>query len=161
MDTSIAIRPDNDVVAGRIMALIASTGTATPSYAASLREDIEKVLNESYPSRRATSAAKDGQATWRTGDMSTSIEAAKTVKVPELERVVLRALHNATKPMTADEVGVITNVPYKTISPRFKPLRRKGMIRIIGTDSSSGRRRTTYLTTEDGAFWLRNAGNVA
>ena len=161
MDTLTAVRPDNDVIAGRIIALIASTRTAAPDYSAALSTEIKKLLDHAYPSRRASSAAKDGHAAWRNGDLFTSAEAARSVKVPELERVVLRTLQNSISPMTADEVGVITDIPYKTISPRFKPLRQKGLIRVVGTDSSSGRRRTTYMPTIEGRFWLRNCEGAA
>jgi len=77
----------------------------------------------------------------RKTDPETSHEAAASVKVPPLERKILSAI-TALGDATSLEVSDYLGIPRVTISPRFKPMGRKGLIRRTGETrfSDTGRR---------------------
>lgn len=74
----------------------------------------------------------------RSSDPSTSHEAAASVDAKTLEVEVLLAL--AHGPQTMHRVASILGRELVSISPRFAPLIRKGLIRVVGCEG----RRTTY-----------------
>ena len=72
----------------------------------------------------------------RNSDPQTSKSAAASVVpgVNRLENIVYEAIHIMGKEgATGAEVEKITGLPWQTLSPRFAPLRRKGLIRANGT----------------------------
>jgi DNA-binding MarR family transcriptional regulator len=64
----------------------------------------------------------------RRSDPHTAHEAAQRVNVTDLESVVLEALR-ALGPSTSHEVAAHTGLDLVTVSPRFKPLEKKGLVR--------------------------------
>lgn len=66
----------------------------------------------------------------RRTDPETSHEAARSVDVVTLEKLVLKALK--VRPMTTKELGVFLNLSHITVSPRIAPLRRRGLVRSTG-----------------------------
>lgn len=75
----------------------------------------------------------------RRTDPATSHEAAASVDTTTLERLVLNAL-DTWGPMTMHQVATALRLDLVTVSPRFAPLRRKGLIESIGRDG----RRTVW-----------------
>lgn len=78
----------------------------------------------------------------RSTDPTTSRDAAKKIDATKLENAVWLALWDAgERGLTANEVVEITGIEYRSVSPRFKPLRGKGAIRlIIDSDGKALRR---------------------
>lgn len=64
----------------------------------------------------------------RSGDPDTSHDAAESVRVAELERAVLRAIHDLGGKATSEDVAIYTGIDLQSITPRFAPLARKGVI---------------------------------
>ena len=73
-------------------------------------------------------------------DPHTSHEAARSIQVTDLESVVLGALR-ALGPSTSHEVAEYTGLDLVTVSPRFKPLEKKGLVKrkLEGFDAEKGR----------------------
>jgi hypothetical protein len=128
----------NTEIASQIFNLVTSTPRAL------LLSALERELDTLFPQRKQRSAQGSFA---RTGDPSTSASAAKSVNTAKLEKIVLNTLLSAKRPLTMQEVSDISGVDYKTITPRFKPLRMKGHIQIIGLDRSAGRARQVYQLT--------------
>ena len=84
----------------------------------------------------------------RKSDPSTSHEAARSVNTTMLEACVYGAL-KAHGPMTSFEVADILRLSLVTVSPRFAPLRDKGLIKDTGRRKTgeSGRGRTIWAIT--------------
>jgi hypothetical protein len=77
----------------------------------------------------------------RRGDPDTSKEAAATVNSAALEALVVDAL--LSKPDSSiQDVVEITGERYRSISPRFAPLRRKGLIHVSGKKRAAQTGRT-------------------
>ena len=66
----------------------------------------------------------------RRSDPETSKAAAKGVNASRYELVVLNALEYG--PATIREIETRTGVHYGTISPRFAPLVKRGLIEVVG-----------------------------
>lgn len=97
------------------------------------------------------------EALSRSTDPETSREAAYVVNVNKTESLVLRALYDKGS-RTWDEVTEITGLRSSSVSPRFKPLRRKGLIVESGDTrkGESGRMQTVWKITEDGEAHVRS-----
>jgi hypothetical protein len=67
----------------------------------------------------------------RTSDPDTSHDAARAVDASRLEQVVLGTL-KTYGPLTARGVAHLSLVDLQSITPRFAPLARKGLIRRTG-----------------------------
>lgn len=84
----------------------------------------------------------------RTTDPNTSHEAAAAIleKIPELERRVLDALRTVLpKGMTQPKTAVYLDMQEKSITPRFRPLARKGLIYEAGFEiAPTGRRQIVW-----------------
>lgn len=77
-----------------------------------------------------------GDAYARNGDPETSHEAAASTDATRLESLAYRTLFEAgVEGLTAEQLSRILNIEKNTISPRLRPLARKGLI------IDSGRRR--------------------
>jgi uncharacterized membrane protein len=63
----------------------------------------------------------------RKSDPDTSREAAISLDLPHLERIVLKALMSGG-PMTSNELADFLRMPLVTVSPRLRPLADKGLI---------------------------------
>ena len=77
----------------------------------------------------------------RREDPDTSKEAAATVNSAALEALVVDALRSNTDSSIQDVVE-ITGERYRSISPRFAPLRRKGLIYVSGKKRAAQTGRT-------------------
>jgi hypothetical protein len=69
----------------------------------------------------------------RRSDPKSSHEAAERVSATALELEVYKTLKEQGRPMTSLCVVRIMKKPAWSISPRFKPLERKGLIERVGT----------------------------
>jgi hypothetical protein len=74
----------------------------------------------------------DTDAYARSSDPKPSHEAAERVSATALESEVYKTLRHDML-MTSLDVSRITGIPIWSISPRFKPLERKGLIERVGT----------------------------
>lgn len=80
----------------------------------------------------------------RFSDPTTSAEAAESVSVAKAEMVVLnQLLKRPVRGATSDEMADITGIARVTVSPRFRPLERKGLIE----DSGERRKGTSGRTS--------------
>jgi predicted transcriptional regulator len=94
---------------------------------------------------------QNGEAHARVSDPSTSHAAANSMRgqsATELELLVLnklRRMGDATSEEVADSIGI----SLQSISPRFAPLARKGLIEKTGEtrEGSSGRNRQVWRVT--------------
>lgn len=75
----------------------------------------------------------------RHSDPETSHEAARSVDANALERIVLGAIKRLGG-ATIKEVALHTGQAEVSISPRFAPLRKKGLIRATGKRRNPGSR---------------------
>ncbi len=89
----------------------------------------------------------------RNTDPATSQQAAKTVNVTYLEGKVLAAIKAAgEKGATQDELVEALKLPSNSITPRFKPLLRKGVVVDTGTTRKghwSGKRQRVMFVPAD------------
>lgn len=96
-----------------------------------------------------------GEANARTEDPDTSHAAAQSLAgspAGEIERVVYEAIFSAGElGMTADDVVEDTGLASNTATPRFAPLRRKGLIRDSGRrrPGNSGKKMIIWVARED------------
>jgi predicted transcriptional regulator len=67
----------------------------------------------------------------RRTDPETSHEAARSINITRLEKVVLDAFISHGE-MTTHELAQVTSLELVTVSPRVRPLVRKGLIRDSG-----------------------------
>lgn len=74
----------------------------------------------------------EGRGLARRTDPSTSHEAARKVKVGALQLIVLRELRDSDGGLTIKELKISSSTPMESISPRFAPLRMKGLIMDTG-----------------------------
>lgn len=73
------------------------------------------------------------QALARHTDPSTSHEAAASFDPTYLESVVLEAIRKFPEGATQDDIlGALPDVSHSSITPRFRPLLRKGLIEETG-----------------------------
>lgn len=144
--TSLPIR--NDAVARQIMVAIASTH---PFHVA---PKIEDILNNAYPSRRPTAAARDGKGAARTGDKQTSIEAAHLVHVTNQQKIILRTLSFCGNPVSAATISQLSHLKLSSASTRMKALVVNGLVQELGFVIEEGRKKTTYRITAAGREWL-------
>jgi hypothetical protein len=76
----------------------------------------------------------------RNSDPPTSHEAAEKVDANRLEHLVWECLIERG-PMMTEQICVLMRMPWKTVSPRLRPLCNKGWIQEAGTArASTGRR---------------------
>jgi predicted ArsR family transcriptional regulator len=81
---------------------------------------------------------------YRNNDPSTSIVAASTLNTSDLENLVVEAIKN-NAPGTTEEIAAWTELSIVTVSPRMRPLERKGIVRRIGKrQNASGRPATIW-----------------
>jgi hypothetical protein len=73
----------------------------------------------------------------RRADPDTAKEAAKRVPTARLESLVLRCLHGTLRGLTSHEISIALDLSLVTVSPRMRPLARKGLV------VDSGERRET------------------
>jgi hypothetical protein len=85
----------------------------------------------------------------RRTDPQTSHAAAASIlpKIPELEKKVLDAVRRAVNGLTSTECAEVLGMDKWSISPRFAPLRRKGLI------YDSGQRRLGRHTSRLQIVW--------
>jgi len=90
----------------------------------------------------------------RSTDPESSHEAAGTIDVTKLQRLVIQALNETRVPMTSLAIADHLNIPVWSISPRMKPLENLGQIVCVGTLpalNSSGRiRNLRHYVIKDG-----------
>lgn len=80
----------------------------------------------------------------RASDPPTARAAAESINIPRLERVVLDALAQYG-PMTSHETAEATGLELVTVSPRFAPLRDKGLIEDSGEKRLGRSRRLSIV----------------
>lgn len=89
---------------------------------------------------------------FRRGASDTSIEAAQSIELPKLERMVLNAIRQAKrKGMTQDELlEKFRHYSYSSITARPSALKRKGLILDSGERRTgrSGRRQAILIASE-------------
>ncbi|MFL6229319.1 MAG: helix-turn-helix domain-containing protein [Pyrinomonadaceae bacterium] len=82
----------------------------------------------------------------RRSDPDTSRAAARSVDTQRVEQVVLDALKLAPAGLTTEELVDRTGLSLVTVSPRMKPLERKGLVRRgAKRANSSGRSAIVWL----------------
>jgi DNA-binding MarR family transcriptional regulator len=145
----------NDTIARQITAVVEANTKPTH-----LPGEIESLLDRLLPGRRARAAARTIAAA-RISDKHTSLLASLAVNVGERERLVLSTLHRFGGALTTVDIGEMTGIRYDSITPRMKPLTRKGLVREAGVDTSSSRGRTLYEITPEGVTWIRKNVVVA
>jgi DNA-binding MarR family transcriptional regulator len=91
--------------------------------------------------------SEDQAAYARNSDPFTSHEAAEAVDANEYEAMVLAALRHF-KTASQWEIVSYLNLPYNSITPRFKPLIEKGMIEICGKAKNPHTNRTVLVYRE-------------
>jgi DNA-binding MarR family transcriptional regulator len=98
------------------------------------------------------------EALARRTDPETSHEAAALVNVTKAEAKVLLALRRENG--TWDEITARTGMRAGTVSPRFRPLREKGLIRQTGEvrPGESGAKQTVWDLTADGMLAVEAFG---
>jgi DNA-binding MarR family transcriptional regulator len=98
------------------------------------------------------------EALARRTDPDTSHEAAASVKVQKVEARVLRAMAEMDGVGTWDLISDRSGLRPGTVSPRFAPLRGKGLIVESGSlrPGSSGRSQTLWRLTPLGRLWVRD-----
>jgi hypothetical protein len=64
----------------------------------------------------------------RSSDPGTSHAAAASVRATDLESRVLNAIRNCPKGATSSELESLTKLTNQSLTPRFAPMRRKGLI---------------------------------
>lgn len=87
----------------------------------------------------------------RSTDPDTSHEAADSLDPTDLELIVLNAIRKYPNGCIGEQIERdLSNIPYRTISPRFKPLTDKGYIIDTGErrKASSGRTQRVMLAIE-------------
>jgi hypothetical protein len=91
----------------------------------------------------------------RTTDPGTSHEAAAAIvdKIPELERVVRDALRAVPEGMTITETADWLQMDRWSVSPRFRPLARKGLIYEAGHKiAPTGRKQIVWKARQQGVL---------
>lgn len=89
---------------------------------------------------------------YRRDGADTSHEAAHSLKLTELEQLVLDTIAEfGTQGCISDQVqDRLTNLAYSSVTARFKALEEKGLIEIIGKrPGKSGRSQRIMRTTEN------------
>ena len=75
----------------------------------------------------------NGRGLARHTDPQTSHDAAKSVKVGQLQLVLLQELRSSEgRGLTIKELRLVSQIPMESISPRFAPLRKMGLIMDTG-----------------------------
>lgn len=74
----------------------------------------------------------EGRGLARRTDPATSHEAARAVKVGKLQLIVLQELRSSGGGLTIKELKLVSSTPMESISPRFAPLRKNGLIMDTG-----------------------------
>jgi DNA polymerase len=81
---------------------------------------------------------------YRNTDRDTSVAAGDSVDTTALEGAVLAAIQQAgERGLISDEVGAALGMSHQTVSPRFAPLQRKGLIAPMGKRTAKSRRSQT------------------
>lgn len=78
---------------------------------------------------------QDGEAHARRSDPATSKDAADALEgevATRMELKVLAALRNSPNGATTHELVGLTGLPYESVTPRIKPLRKKGLVEDSG-----------------------------
>lgn len=79
--------------------------------------------------RKADTARALGQHPARTTDPTTSHQATDSLNLPRLEMIVLDFIRAVgTVGATADDIVDCTGLPWRTATPRIRPLIRKGLV---------------------------------
>lgn len=88
---------------------------------------------------------------WREGDPDTSMDAAQSVDASRLEALTVETIATQSPDkypvgMTSEEVAEVAGVALQSITPRFAPLQRKGILVNSGLKrpGSSGRSRIVW-----------------
>lgn len=66
----------------------------------------------------------------RTTDPQTSHDAAQSIEgdpATRIEKIILNALENSIDGLTTHEIVDATGIAYATVTPRLKPMRKKGL----------------------------------
>ena len=81
------------------------------------------------------------RALFRKTDPDTSFEAAATVPVERMEKIVYEAIKGAPDGLTSEQIEKVTGLRSGSVTPRIAPLIRKGYIEATGErrKASSGR----------------------
>lgn len=64
----------------------------------------------------------------RRSDPTTSHEAAATVPISDLEAICLTAIRRDSVGLTSEELAAVTRLSLVTVSPRLRPMAKKGLI---------------------------------
>jgi hypothetical protein len=129
----------NDIIAGQIMAAIASTPRPLQRMA------VLQLLDRHYSSRSATAAGTSSHGAARTGDKPTAQLAAAEVNVRPQELAVLRCLARHPKAgLTALDISTDTSIPLNSISTRMKSLVVRRLISEVGVIPVNGHKRIQY-----------------
>ncbi len=108
------------------------------------------------PKQPSSDTIQDGNGTdelttakARSSDPITSHEAAQSIRPTNLEQVVLDGLRLCGNGATSDELAEKMRMDRDSVSPRMRPLQKKGFVRL--TDQTrvgkSGRRQVVWITT--------------
>lgn len=84
---------------------------------------------------------REAAALARRADPRTSKEAAVAVEVPPIEEAILAALKEHG-PMTTTEITEKSGIAFKTVTPRLRPMERRGLVRANGEYRYHGERRS-------------------
>lgn len=97
-----------------------------------------------------------GDAYARNTDPETSVIAADEMrtsgKASALEQRVYEAL-DESGPRTSRELAAITGIDYASLTPRIKPLRKRGMVYILCDDAGNPVRREKQTVWAASAMW--------
>ncbi len=82
----------------------------------------------------------------RKTDPKTSHDAGNSIEVTEREFEVLKTMRQRRRALTTVEISEFSGIPLWTVSPRMKPLEKKGLVQRAGTKRNeiSNRNMTTW-----------------
>jgi hypothetical protein len=93
----------------------------------------------------------DDQGAFRWDDPDTSKKAARSIKVGRIMRLILRYIEPQREPRNGWEMSKALDLPTITVVPRLAPMRRNGLIKVMGTrPGPSNRGQVAYVITEMG-----------
>lgn len=84
---------------------------------------------------------REAAASARRGDPRTSKEAAASIEVAPIEQRIVDCL-KSFGPMTTTEITEKSGIEFKTVTPRLRPMERRGVVRATGEYRFHGSRRS-------------------
>jgi DNA-binding MarR family transcriptional regulator len=93
----------------------------------------------------------DDEGGYRWSDPETSKEAARSFRVGPIMFAILETLARMPQPRNGWELSQMLQMPTITVVPRLAPLRRHGLIELVGTrPGPSNRSQGAYIITAKG-----------